>query len=255
MSEKYEHLHTKNIELEHDYCTLKRNWERTHPQGFQHDFTQGADHTQPNQPVHSRHSAPVQSRLSQGKGPLHLETTISRLLRISPSKDRPQEPVNIYRDFRDRLLDRQPNPIPIPINLKDPMVAHLGPPPTPTHLLLGEGAGGLDNWEHYHPDDWESYHTEAFEEWEPYSNPAHLQPRPSAPDTLPHADSAMRLLFEKVRRLESEHHCSHQPLWAKPQPRAFTERILNYHQEKDIQPLQITFCTGTEDPLTYIHSF
>ncbi|XP_020426568.1 uncharacterized protein LOC109950838 [Prunus persica] len=35
----------------------------------------------------------------------------------------------------------------------------------------------------------------------------------------------------------------------------FTERILNYHQEKDIQPLRIAFYTGQEDPLTHIRSF
>ncbi|KAI5351835.1 hypothetical protein L3X38_004726 [Prunus dulcis] len=40
MSEKYEHLHTKNVELEHDYPILKRNWERTQGQGSQHEFTQ-----------------------------------------------------------------------------------------------------------------------------------------------------------------------------------------------------------------------
>ncbi|CAL2247842.1 unnamed protein product [Prunus armeniaca] len=65
----------------------------------------------------------------------------------------------------------------------------------------------------------------------------------------------MRLLFEKVRRLESEQQRNHQPIWAKPQPGPFIERILNYHQEKDIQPLCIAFYTGTEDPLTHIHSF
>ncbi|BFG15857.1 hypothetical protein CerSpe_021310 [Prunus speciosa] len=74
-------------------------------------------------------------------------------------------------------------------------------------------------------------------------------------DALPHADPAMRLLFEKVRRLESEQHRSHQPLWVKPRPGPFTERILNNHQEKDIQPLGIAFYASTEDPLTHIHSF
>ncbi|CAL2278418.1 unnamed protein product [Prunus armeniaca] len=188
MSEKYEHLHTKNIEL-------KRNWEMTHPQGSQHDFTQDAEHTQPNQPVHSHHSAPVQYRLSKGKGPLHPETTKSWLLHISPRKDRLHELVKIYKDCRDRLLDRQTDLIPIPINLKDPRVAHLGPPLKPTHLPVGEGAGDLYNWESYHLDDWESYHTEVFEEWEPYQAPANPHPRPLVPDTLPHTDPAMRLIF------------------------------------------------------------
>ncbi|KAI5351697.1 hypothetical protein L3X38_004588 [Prunus dulcis] len=87
------------------------------------------------------------------------------------------------------------------------------------------------------------------------SAPVYPTPGPLALETLPHADPAMRLLFEKVRRLESEQHRSHQPLWAKPRPGPFTERILHYHQEKDIQPLRIAFYTGTEDPLTHIHSF
>ncbi|CAL9006147.1 unnamed protein product, partial [Prunus brigantina] len=65
----------------------------------------------------------------------------------------------------------------------------------------------------------------------------------------------MRLLFEKVRRLESEQQRAHQPLWAKPRPGPFTDRILNYRHEKEIQPLRITFYTGIEDPLTHIHSF
>ncbi|CAL2259689.1 unnamed protein product [Prunus armeniaca] len=166
--------------------------------------------------MHSRHSALVQSRLSKGKGPFHLETTKSQLLHISPLKDRPHELMKVYRDCKDLLLDRQQDPIPIPVNLKDPRVAHLGPPPKPTHLPAGEGAGDSDNWEHYHPDGWESYHNEAFKEWETYSTLAYPQPRPLAPDTLPHADPAMRLFFEKVRRLKGEQHRSHQPLWAKP---------------------------------------
>ncbi|CAL8087963.1 unnamed protein product [Prunus armeniaca] len=121
---------------------------------------------------------------------------------------------------------------------KDPRVAHLGPLPKPTHLPAGKGVGDSDNWESYHPEDLESYHTEAFEEWEPYLTPAHPHTRPSALETLPHADPAMRLLFEKVRRLESKQQRSHQPLWAKPRPGPFTNRILNYHQEKDIQSLR-----------------
>ncbi|XP_016648929.1 PREDICTED: uncharacterized protein LOC107880906 [Prunus mume] len=65
----------------------------------------------------------------------------------------------------------------------------------------------------------------------------------------------MRLLFEKVRRLESEQHRSHQSLWAKPRPGPFTEHILNYHQQKNIKPLHMAFYIGTEDPLTHMHSF
>ncbi|CAL8992708.1 unnamed protein product [Prunus brigantina] len=143
MSEKYEHLHTKNVELEHDYRTLERNWEKAQAQGSQQEFTQDVDHTQPSQPVPSHHSAPVQSRLDKGKGPLYPETTKSQLLHISPLKDRPHESMKVYKD---RLLDRQTEAIPISIKPKDPRVAHLGPPSKPTHLPIGEGAGSLETW-------------------------------------------------------------------------------------------------------------
>ncbi|CAL2257721.1 unnamed protein product [Prunus armeniaca] len=33
MSERCDNLHSKNVELEHDYRILKRNWERNQAQG------------------------------------------------------------------------------------------------------------------------------------------------------------------------------------------------------------------------------
>ncbi|CAL9012339.1 unnamed protein product [Prunus brigantina] len=211
---------------------------RTKPVGSQRSLTREHEHTRPHQPEHSHHSPPIQPRTSKGKGPLHLETTKSRPLRISPPRDRPHEPTKVYRDCRDRILDRQGRPIHISVDLQDPKVTHLGPPEKPTQLPPGEGLGDSENWGQDYLEDYKSYHT-----------------RPPAHETLPHADPAMRLLFEKVRRLESEQQRAHQPLWAKPRPGPFTERILNYHQEKEIQPLRIAFYTGTEDPLTHIHSF
>ncbi|CAL9025907.1 unnamed protein product, partial [Prunus brigantina] len=109
---------------------------------------------------------------------------------------------------------------------------HLGPPSKPTQLPSREGIGDSENWGQDYLEDYESYHTEAFEE--PYPAYGHPHTRPPAPETLPHADSAMRLLFEKVQRLESEKQRNHQPLWAKSKPGPFTERILNYHKEKEI---------------------
>ncbi|CAL8157151.1 unnamed protein product [Prunus armeniaca] len=232
MSEKYDHLHAKNVELEHDFRTLKRNWEMNQTQGSQRSPTQEPERTQPNQPEHSHHNVPTQLRPSKGKGPLYPEMTKSRLLRISPPRNRPHEPTKVYRDCRDRILDRQTEPPLISVNLQDPKMKHMGPPPRPTQLPLGEGIGDSENWGQDYLEDYESYHTEASEEF----YPAHGHPhnRPPAPETLPHTDPAMRLLFEKVRRLESEQQRNHQPLWAKPRPGPFTERILNYHQEKDI---------------------
>ncbi|CAL2271652.1 unnamed protein product [Prunus armeniaca] len=125
MSEKYDHLHAKNVELEHDYRTLKRNWEMNQTQGSQRSPTQEPERTQPNQPEHSHHNVPTQPRPSKGKGPLYPETTKSQLLRISPPKNRPHEPTKVYRDCRDRILDRQTEPPLISVNLQDPCVKTL----------------------------------------------------------------------------------------------------------------------------------
>ncbi|VVA28308.1 PREDICTED: LOC109947995 [Prunus dulcis] len=113
MTENYEHLRTKNAELEHDYRALK---------------------------LVSHHSAPIQSRPDKGKGYLLPEATKSLLLYISPPRDRPQAPIKIYKDYRDCILELRLKPIPIPIHLNDPRVAHLGPLPKPTCLPTQEGA-------------------------------------------------------------------------------------------------------------------
>ncbi|CAL9020583.1 unnamed protein product, partial [Prunus brigantina] len=127
ISEKYDHLHSKNVELEHDYRTLKRNWERNQAQGPQRSLTQEPEHTQRNQPEHSHHGPPIQPGPSKGKGPLHPEATRSRFLCISPPRNRPHEPTKVYRDCREHILDRQGRPILIPVDLQDPKVTHLGP--------------------------------------------------------------------------------------------------------------------------------
>ncbi|CAL8992813.1 unnamed protein product, partial [Prunus brigantina] len=125
---------------------------------------------------------------------------------------------------RHRILERQTEPLLIPVNLQDLKVTHLGPPPKPTHVPAREGMGDSDNWGQDYSKDHESYHTEALGEPEPYPTPGHPHLKPLAPKTIPQADPAMRLLFEKVRRLESEQQRNHQPLWAKPRPGPFTAR-------------------------------
>ncbi|CAL9011061.1 unnamed protein product, partial [Prunus brigantina] len=167
ISERCDHLLSKNIGLEHDYRTLKRNWERNQAQDSQRSLTQEPEHTQPNQPEHSHHGPPIQPGPSKGKGPLHPETTRSRFLHISPPRNRPHEPTKVYRDCKDLILDRQGRPILIPVDLQDPKVIHLGPPQKPTQLPPGEGIGDSDNWGRDYSEDLDSYHTETFEEFYP----------------------------------------------------------------------------------------
>ncbi|CAL2277535.1 unnamed protein product [Prunus armeniaca] len=60
----------------------------------------------------------------------------------------------------------------------------------------------------------------------------------------------MRLFCKKVRSLESEQQRNHQPLWAKPRPGTFTERILNYHQENTPHRL-LHWHGGSSHPHTF----
>ncbi|VVA13474.1 PREDICTED: AALP_AAs43812U000200, partial [Prunus dulcis] len=46
-----------------------------------------------------------------------------------------------------------------------------------------------------------------------------------------------------------------EPEWGKLRPGPFTGRIRRSRQDREVQPLRIPFYTGTEDPLTHLHSF
>ncbi|CAL9004171.1 unnamed protein product [Prunus brigantina] len=55
--------------------------------------------------------------------------------------------------------------------------------------------------------------------------------------------------------MEDDRTRSQEPVWGKLRPGPFTERIRRSQQERDIQPLRIPYYTGTQDPLTHLHSF
>ncbi|CAL8084630.1 unnamed protein product [Prunus armeniaca] len=61
-------------------------------------------------------------------------------------------------------------------------------------------------------------------------------------------DSRMRVLGNKspIRK---------EPDWGKLRPGPFTEHIRHSRQDRDVQPLRISFYTGVEDPLMHLHSF
>lgn len=113
----------------------------------------------------------MQPRPDKGKGHLHPEVTRSRSLQILAAKDRTHALTKIYKDCRDRISELQPKPIPIPVDLDDPRVAHLGLLPKPTCLPTQEEVSDSKDWEPYHIEDWEPYHYEAFGEWETYAPP------------------------------------------------------------------------------------
>ncbi|CAL2266714.1 unnamed protein product [Prunus armeniaca] len=69
---------------------------------------------------------------------------------------------------------------------------------------------------------------------------------------LPPTDPTVRLLLQKVNRIEEELNQIRTPTWGKVQPRPFTSRIRIYRHEKEVQALRISFYTGVEDHVTHI---
>ncbi|CAL9019521.1 unnamed protein product, partial [Prunus brigantina] len=101
-----------------------------------------------------------------------------------------------------------------------------------------------------------SYRSEAPPE---YSKARPLSPRRTSEDysseAVPSQDPAIRLLFQRIQRMEDDRTRSQVPNWGKLRPGPFTERIKNSRQDREVRPLRIPFYTGVEDPLTHLHSF
>ncbi|CAL8991628.1 unnamed protein product [Prunus brigantina] len=72
---------------------------------------------------------------------------------------------------------------------------------------------------------------------------------------LPPTDPTIRLLLQKVNRIEEERNQTRTPAWGKVQLGPFTSRIRFYRPEKEVQALRISFYSGVEDPVTHIHTF
>ncbi|XP_034208225.1 uncharacterized protein LOC117621784 [Prunus dulcis] len=55
--------------------------------------------------------------------------------------------------------------------------------------------------------------------------------------------------------MENDKARSQEPEWEKLRPGPFTRHIRRSRQDREVQQLRIPFYTGTEDPLTHLHSF
>ncbi|XP_020424641.1 uncharacterized protein LOC109950424 [Prunus persica] len=88
-------------------------------------------------------------------------------------------------------------------------------------------------------------------------NPLNLQRRTEDFDSeeIPSRDPAVRLLFQRIQKIENDNARSQGPEWGKLRPGPFTKRIRDSRQDREGQQLRIPFYTGTEDPLTHLHSF
>ncbi|XP_021812974.1 uncharacterized protein LOC110755955 [Prunus avium] len=74
-------------------------------------------------------------------------------------------------------------------------------------------------------------------------------------EEIPDRDPVIRLLLQRVQKMEDDRTRSQEPDWGRLRSGPFTERIRHSRQDRDVQPLRITPYTGVEDPLTHLHSF
>ncbi|XP_020421423.1 uncharacterized protein LOC109949724 [Prunus persica] len=74
-------------------------------------------------------------------------------------------------------------------------------------------------------------------------------------EEIPSRDPVVRLLFQKVQKMENDKARSQESEWGKLRPGPFTRRIRDSRQDREVHQLRIPFYTGTDDPLTHLHSF
>ncbi|CAL2277093.1 unnamed protein product [Prunus armeniaca] len=91
-----------------------------------------------------------------------------------------------------------------------------------------------------------------------YSKAREPSPRRTSEDyiseEIPSQDPAIRLLFQRIQKMEDDRTRSQEPDWGKLRSGPFTERIKKSRPDREVQPLRTPFYTGVEDPLTHLHS-
>ncbi|CAL8994500.1 unnamed protein product [Prunus brigantina] len=216
--------------------------------------------TQDIQTAESTQSLPTPSGKKKGKKRGKATPGPSKQLVVPAPQDQPHLPKKVYTDCRHRINDKQTerhrSPIRINANRKDARTRVLGSK-SPIRRVQGLASGsGPDN--EYIP----SGSTESsYRSVTPTKSSKVRPPSPRRPSEdyssveVPSRDPAIRLLFQKIQKMEDDRTRSQEPVWGKLRPGPFTERIKRSQQERDIQPLRIPYYTGTQDPLTHLHSF
>ncbi|XP_016647248.1 PREDICTED: uncharacterized protein LOC107880402 [Prunus mume] len=181
----------------------------------------------------------------------------SKQLVVLAPKDQPHLLKKVYSDCRHRINDReakrQRSLIRINAHLMDSRMRVLG---NKSHIrkVRGLESTAESDYEYVPSKTKEStYHSATPTRASPSS------PRRTSEDygseEIPSRDPAIQLLFQRVQKIENDRIRSQKPDWGKLRPGPFTERIKKSRQDRDVQPLSISFYTGVEDPLTHLHSF
>ncbi|XP_020410468.1 uncharacterized protein LOC109946586 [Prunus persica] len=193
--------------------------------------------------------------------------TPSRELVVPAPKDQPHIPRKVYSDCRHRLNDRERrandreaererSPIGIGARIRDSRMKILGDK-SPIRKVRGLDPTESSESE-YIPT---KTHTSTYRSATPSrcagDNSLGLQRQSEdyGAEEIPSRDPIVRLLFQKVQKMENDNARSQEPEWGKLRPGPFTRRIRDSRQDREVQQLRIPFYTGTEDPLTHLHSF
>ncbi|CAL9007785.1 unnamed protein product [Prunus brigantina] len=217
--------------------------------------------TQNIQPIEPSQSLQTPGRQKKGKKGAKATPAPSKQLVVPAPRDQPHVPKKVYTDCRHRINDkkdaeRHRSPIRINANLRDSRLNTLGDK-SPIRNVQGLDTEVESDDEYVPSKDIESnYRSVAPPE---YSKARPLSPRRTSEDysseAVPTRDPAIRLLFQRIQKMEDDRTRSQVPDWGKLRPCPFSERIKNSRQDREVRPLRIPFYTGVEDTLTHLHSF
>ncbi|XP_021823259.1 uncharacterized protein LOC110764568 [Prunus avium] len=212
----------------------------------------------------SSESLQTPRRQKKGKKVAKATPAPSKQLVVPAPKNKPHVPKKVYSDCRHRLLEReverhserQQSPIRINARLDDPRLKNMGRKSPIRRIQVLESTAESDH--EYTPSTnrsspYRSATPTKFSE----VNPARSQQRSAhqIAEEIPDRDPVIRLLLQRVQKMEDDRTRSQEPDWGRLRPGPFTERIRHSRQDRDVQPLRITPYTGVEDPLTHLHSF
>ncbi|CAL2265763.1 unnamed protein product [Prunus armeniaca] len=199
---------------------------------------------------------------SKRKGKKGAKATLapSKQLVVPAPRDQQHLPKKVYTNCRhwvnDKEVERQGSSIRINAHLRDSRMRVLGNK-SPIRKVRGLESTAESDHE-YVPSKTQG---RTYRSATPtrYLEAKQLSPRRRSEDydfeEIPSRDLVVRLLFQKVQKMENHRTRSQEPDWGKLRPGPFTERIRYSRQDRDVQPLRIPFYTGVEDPLTHLHSF
>ena len=239
---------------------MARLQEHNHHLSSKVDETQRQLHQQPPQNIQTTHSSESLGTPHRRRHRRAARATPapSKQLVVPTPRDQPHIPKKVYSDCRHRLNDReaerQRSPIRISARLRESRM-NAGGSKSPIRKV--QGLNSTESASEYIPSDAQTstYRSVSTQ----YLGDNSVSPRRRLEDYdaegIPSRDPVVRLLFQKVQKMENDKARSQEPEWGKLRPGPFTGRIRRSRQDREVQPLRIPFYTGTEDPLTHLHSF